>query len=320
MRVGRVWMWGLGSLAILTATACGGRNGDDGGAILTLVTPAGTRPGVASAVPSGTPIPAPELLLSATEIYQSGATLASVTGQVTSGTVIFLGRTFPLTKGTQSMYAFVPSDTDDSPGPHPIRIDFTQANGTKGTLNDTVTLLKTRWTVDSLTFSESQTDTLLDPKVIAAELATLKAVYAKVTPEKLWAGAWQLPLDGPITARYGEQRSINGSGPSGHHGGTDIGVIVGTPVKATNRGRVVLARQLQVRGNMVIIDHGGGLFSGYAHMSTLNVAEGQMVEAGELIGMSGNTGLSTGAHLHWEMSSGGILLDALRFTDGTNGF
>ena len=320
MRVGRGWIWGTGALALLAAAACGGGNGDDGGAIVTLVTPAGTKPGAASAVASGTPIPAPELLLSATEIFQSGAVLASVTGQVASGTVTFLGRTLPLTKGTKSIYAFVPTDTEDAPGPHPIRIDFTQPNGTKGTLNDTVTVLKTKWTVDSLEFTDAQTEALLDPKVIAAELATLKAVYTKVTAEKLWAGAWQLPLDGPVTSRYGEQRSVNGSEPSGHHGGTDIGVPQGTPAHATNRGKVVLARQMQVRGNMVIIDHGGGLFSGYAHLSALNVTEGQMVEAGDVIGMSGNTGLSTGAHLHWEMSSAGVLLDALRFTDGTNGF
>ena len=320
MRADWGWIWALGSLTLLAASACGGGRGDDGGAIVTLVTPAGTRPGVASAVPSGTPTPAPELILSSVEVYQSGATLASVTGQVTSGTVTFLGRTLPLTKGTQSLYAFVPADTGDAPGPHPIRIDFTQANGSKGTLNDTVTVLKTPWTVDSLTFTDSQTETFLDPKVIAAELATLKAVYAKVTPEKLWLGAWQLPLDGPLTARHGEQRSINGSSPSGHHGGTDFGASIGTPVRATNRGRVALVRQLQVRGDMVIIDHGGGLFSGYAHLSAFNVAEGQMVEAGDVIAMSGNTGLSTGAHLHWEMSTGGILLDALRFTDGSNGF
>ncbi|MEO6398706.1 MAG: M23 family metallopeptidase [Tepidiformaceae bacterium] len=320
MRVASSWAWGLSAALLLTAAACGGDTASDGGAVVTLVTPAGTRPGVASAVPSGTPIPAPELLLSAVQIYQAGSVLASVTGQVSSGTVTFLGRTLPLTRGTQSLYAFVPTDTEDAPGPHPIRIDFTQPNGTKGTLNDTVSVLKTQWTVDSLTFTESQTETLLDPKVVAAELATLKGVYAKVTVEKLWAGGWQLPLDGPITARFGEQRSINGSEPAGHHGGTDLGVSIGTPVHATNAGRVVLARQLQVRGNMVIIDHGGGLFSGYAHLSTLGVADGQAVEAGEVIGMSGNTGLSTGAHLHWEISSGGVLLDALRFTDGTNGF
>lgn len=319
MRRRRGWIWGLGLLALLASAACGGGS-SDGGAIVTLVTPAGPKPASASAVPSGTPLPAPALLLSATEIYQSGAVLASVTGPVSSGTVTFLGRTLPLTRGTQSYYAFVPSDTDDPPGPHPIRIDFTQPNGTKGTLNDTVTLLKTQWTLDSLKFTDTQTETLLDPKVIAAELATLKGVYSKVTPEKLWTGAWLLPLEGPVTSRYGEQRSINGSDPSGHHGGTDIGVPIGTPVHATNRGRVVFARLLQVRGNMVIIDHGGGLFSGYAHMSAINVTEGQLVDAGEVIGLSGNTGLSTGGHLHWEISSGGVLLDALRFTDGSNGF
>ncbi len=320
MRAGRGWIWGLAAVASLSALACGGGSSDDGGAVVTLVTPAGTKAGMASAVASRTPIPAPELLLSATEIYQSGATLASVTGEISSGTVIFLGRTFPLTKGSQSMYAFVPTDTDDAPGPHAIRVDFVQSNGTKGTLNDTITVLKTAWAVDSLTFTENQTETLLDPKVIAAELTTLKAVYTKITAEKLWTGGWQIPVDGSITARYGEQRSINGSAPSGHHGGTDIGVTVGTPVHATNRGRVVLARLMQVRGNLVILDHGGGLFSAYAHMSAINVADGQMVEAGEVIGSSGNTGLSTGAHLHWEMSSNGVLLDALRFTDGSNGF
>jgi murein DD-endopeptidase MepM/ murein hydrolase activator NlpD len=91
-------------------------------------------------------------------------------------------------------------------------------------------------------------------------------------------------------------------------------------VLATNSGRVVMARQMALRGNMVIIDHGGGLLSGYGHMSAFAVAEGQTVQAGDIIGYVGNTGLSTGAHLHWEMAAGGIVVDALRFTDGTDGF
>lgn len=309
---------GFGALLFGACSSAGG----DGGAIVTLVTPAGTSTvtPVPSPDASATPLPPPELLLSTIEVYQSGAVLASLTGQVASGSVTFLGRSFPLTKGTQSLYAFVPTDTDDPVGPQVLRVDFTQTNGAKGTISDDITVLKTRWTVDSLNFTESQTETLLDPTVVANELTLLKGVYTKVTPQKLWSGAWQLPVDGAITARYGEQRSINGSPPSGHHGGTDIGVIEGTPVHATNSGRVVLARQLHVRGNMIIIDHGGGLFSGYAHLSAINVTEGQMVATGDVIGASGNTGLSTGAHLHWEMSAGGILLDALRFTDGSNGF
>jgi murein DD-endopeptidase MepM/ murein hydrolase activator NlpD len=83
---------------------------------------------------------------------------------------------------------------------------------------------------------------------------------------------------------------------------------------------VVLAEPLAVRGNMVIIDHGGGVFSGYGHLSGFAVSAGQGVNGGDVIGYVGNTGLSTGAHLHWEMSVHGILVDALRWVDGRNGF
>ena len=180
-------------------------------------------------------------------------------------------------------------------------------------------MVATEWTIDAIEFDES-TSQLLDPKITAAELELVTGIYSKVTPAKLWDGAWHLPVQGPVTARYGEQRSINGSAPSGHHGGTDFGAEMGTQVLSTNAGRVVLARELKVRGNMIIIDHGGGLYSGYCHLSAIHVEEGQAVLAGEHIGDVGSTGLSTGAHLHWEMASQGVFLDALRFTDGTNGF
>ncbi len=307
--------------ATLFAAACGGGAGADNGGITTrLVTP--VNPDATPTLAPGespTPLVPPELVLSTVEVYQAGAVLVSVTGDVTSGTATFLGRSFKLAKGSQSMFAFVAVDTEDPAGPQPLKVDITLPNGSKGTLQDTITVLKTNWTVDSLEF-DSQTSELLDPKTTADELALLKTIYSGVTPEKLWDGPWLMPVNGVLTARYGEQRSINGSAPSGHHGGTDLGALEGTPVQATNSGRVVLAKQLKVRGNMVIIDHGGGLFSGYAHLSHIDVTEGQMVKGGDIIAESGNTGLSTGAHLHWEIASQGVWLDALRFTDGTNGF
>ena len=305
-------------LGIIAATACGGDSGDEITTRLITAVPADATPTLA---PGETPTPLvpPELVLSAVQVYQSGAVLVSVTGDVKAGTATFLGRTFTLEKGSQSMFAFVAVDTEDSPGPHPLRVDITMPNGSKGTLEDTITVLKTDWTVDSLEF-DSQTSELLDPKTNADELALLKAIYSGVTPAKLWDGPWLMPVNGVVTARYGEQRSINGSAPSGHHSGTDLGAMEGTPVTATNSGRVVLAKQLKVRGNMVIIDHGGGLFSVYCHLSEIDVTEGQMVHGGDVIALSGNTGLSTGAHLHWEIASQGVWLDALRFTDGTNGF
>ena len=82
----------------------------------------------------------------------------------------------------------------------------------------------------------------------------------------------------------------------------------------------MLAEELAVRGNMVIIDHGGGVFSGYAHLSALHVTAGQTVTGGDVIGLVGTTGLSTGPHLHWEMAVAGVLVDGLRWLDGTQGY
>ncbi|MCC7366653.1 MAG: M23 family metallopeptidase [Dehalococcoidia bacterium] len=299
------------------ASACGG--GGDGDAKLVFNSPSHTSVANASPTPTSTPIPPPELILSATTVYQAGAVLVSVVGEVTGGNVQFLGRTFPLAQGSQSLYTFVPVDAEDAPGDHPLRVDFVLSNGSQGHVDETISVISAQWTVDAIDVPESQTG-LLDPRVGADELELLNSVYAKVTPQKLWTGPWAVPTAGALTTRFGEQRSYNGSEPSGHHGGTDIGAAEGTPVYATNTGRVVLARELRLRGNMVVVDHGGGLFSGYAHMSAFSVAEGQFVQQGDLIGYVGNTGLSTGAHLHWEMSAGGVLVDGMRFTDGTNGF
>ena len=307
----------LGALAL---SACGDAGAED------RISVKHVTPQVSDATPTlapgetPTPLVPPELVLSTIDVYQSGAVLVSVTGDVSGGSATFLGRSFKLAKGSQSMFAFVGVDTEDAPGLHDLQVDVTLANGSKATLQDQINVRSTEWTVDSLEFTDEQTQTLLDPNVTAAEYALLKKLYSGVTPEKLWDGPWRLPIDGPVTARYGEQRSINGSAPSGHHGGTDFGAELGTPVLSTSAGRVVLARELKVRGNMVVIDHGGGVYSGYSHLGAIHVKELQEVEAGEHIGDVGSTGLSTGAHLHWEMASQGIFLDALRFTDGSNGF
>ncbi len=315
------WLLGLvAGVAALAAAACSA-GADDGEITVRMVTPAGPSP-TATLAPgvSPTPLVPPELVLSTVEVYQAGAVLVSVTGDIIGGQVEFLGRKYPLTPGARSQYTFVPVDTDDPPGAHRLVADVRMPNGTRGTLEATVTVLPTEWTVDYLEFTDEQTAALLDPQVVADELALLRSIYVRVTPQKYWDGAWQIPVLGAVTARFGEQRSINGGPPAGHHGGTDFGAEVGTPVAATNAGVVVLARELRVRGNMVIIDHGGGLYSGYAHLHEIAVAEGDRVEAGQIIGTVGNTGLSTGAHLHWEIAAHGVLLDALRFTDGTNGF
>ncbi|GBD24333.1 Murein DD-endopeptidase MepM [bacterium HR29] len=313
----RTFLLGLAGLA---AAACSGRASEP--AVQLRVRTPDPSPAAAfyEPTPTPTPIPPPELVLSSTESSQAGAILVSVTGGVVRGTLRFLERQYALIQGARSLYTFVGIGILDPPGTHPLRVEVVLPNGSTGTLEAAIAVAPTEWEVDYVEFTPDQVATYLDPAVVRAEEARLAEVYAAETPRKLWDGPWLLPVDGPVTTHFGQQRSVNGGPPSGHHSGVDIGAPEGTPVVASNGGRVALAEPLAVRGNMVILDHGGGVLSGYGHLSGFAVSAGQAVSAGDLIGYVGNTGLSTGAHLHWEMSVHGILVDALRWVDGRNGF
>lgn len=316
----KVWWTALvAAVLVVVASACGGGGERRPDVIVKISTPAASASPTAPAADPSAQIDPPELVLSTTDVFQGGAVLVSVVGQLSGGSVTLFGVEHTLLQGERSKYTFIGVPVDQEPGPYTMTIGFTLSNGTKGTMPADITVLATDWTVDSLTFTEGQTESFLDAQVMSDEEAQLEEVYATDSDAKLWNGPWQIPVDGPVTARFGEQRSINGGEPEGHHAGTDLGVPEGTPVHAANSGVVVMARQMALRGNFIVIDHGGGLLSGYGHLSQFSVAEGQHVEAGQVIGLVGNTGLSTGAHLHWEMSVDGVLVDAWRFVDGTNG-
>lgn len=110
------------------------------------------------------------------------------------------------------------------------------------------------------------------------------------------------------TSYFGDKRTYtytNGKSSSSFHYGNDYGVPTGTEVRACAEGRVVMAETRISTGWSVVIEHLPGLYSLYYHMNELNVKEGDMVKAGDLIGKSGATGLATGPHLHWEMRLNG---------------
>ncbi|SHE82556.1 murein hydrolase activator EnvC family protein [Caloramator proteoclasticus] len=93
------------------------------------------------------------------------------------------------------------------------------------------------------------------------------------------------------------------------HNGMDIAVPTGTPIYSMAKGEVIIAQYMKSYGNVVIIDHGDGLTSTYAHLSKISVSVGQVVEKGQMIGKSGNTGLSSGPHLHFEIRKNGVPVD-----------
>jgi murein DD-endopeptidase MepM/ murein hydrolase activator NlpD len=133
----------------------------------------------------------------------------------------------------------------------------------------------------------------------AEDQKKLRAIYASTSPEKLWTGAFRIPLDGVKTGgNFGKRRVLNGKSNS-PHSGVDLPSPTGTPVHAAQGGRVVLAEELYFAGNTVVIDHGLGVYTLYGHFSEIDAKVGDEVKVGDLIGKVGATGRVTGPHLHW---------------------
>jgi murein DD-endopeptidase MepM/ murein hydrolase activator NlpD len=132
-----------------------------------------------------------------------------------------------------------------------------------------------------------------------AERQRLRTIFATITPERLWDGPFHYPLTGITTGgNFGKRRILNGKAGS-PHGGVDFPAPAGTPILAAQRGRVVLAEPLYFSGNTVIVDHGLGLYTFYAHFESISVQAGDLVDTGAVLGKVGATGRVTGPHLHW---------------------
>ncbi|MCY3842147.1 MAG: M23 family metallopeptidase [Acidobacteria bacterium] len=145
---------------------------------------------------------------------------------------------------------------------------------------------------------------------IQREAQEVAAIFEVSSAERLWSGGFRKPVPGPATSSFGRRSVFNGQ-PRNPHSGTDFRSGAGTPVRAPNGGRVVLTGNQYFSGNVVILDHGWGLYSYFAHLSTIDVAEGDLVARGEVVGAVGATGRVTGAHLHWTLRLNEARVDPL---------
>jgi murein DD-endopeptidase MepM/ murein hydrolase activator NlpD len=144
-------------------------------------------------------------------------------------------------------------------------------------------------------------------KETAQDKIIKQQIFSRVTPEREWSGSFLPPVDARISDVFGTQRKFNGE-VQGTHQGLDFAVPAGTPVAALNSGTVVLARFMFFEGNCVVIDHGQGLMTLYLHFSEFKVKEGDHVNRGQIIGLSGGTGRATGPHLHVAVRWQGVYL------------
>lgn len=158
-----------------------------------------------------------------------------------------------------------------------------------------------------------ENEDLLSEAVENEEIDLIVRTTKKFNPVKSWGDSLSLPAAATMNGVFGTIRSYNGSPFNRFHRGVDFAGAPGTPVLAAANGTVVIADALNIRGNTVVIDHGWGVYTLYAHQNILNVAPGDSVISGQVIGTIGSTGRITGPHLHWEVWINGVSVDPLQW-------
>jgi murein DD-endopeptidase MepM/ murein hydrolase activator NlpD len=201
-------------------------------------------------------------------------------------------------------------DLDITPGPHPVVVTASTAAGPLESTYE-LTVQPKKFPTRRLFVDEA----LVNPPPsalprIAAEAKEQQAIWDTPATSRLWSARFVRPVAQAANSAFGTRSVFNGQ-PRGAHGGADFLSPAGTPVKAPNAGRVMLAKDLYFAGNTVIIDHGLGVFSFLCHLSKINVEVGDMVTPGQIIGLVGATGRVTGAHLHWTVKVSGARVDPL---------
>ncbi len=147
---------------------------------------------------------------------------------------------------------------------------------------------------------------------VRREKKEIRRIYAGSSDTRLWYGSFKNPLASDTTSAFGTRRLFNGQHRS-YHRGTDFRARIGTPVYGSNSGTVRLAKNLFYSGNIVIVDHGMGIFTNYAHLSKIQVTAGQQIAKGHQIGLSGASGRVSGPHLHWAVKVNAVYVDPLQF-------
>jgi len=199
-----------------------------------------------------------------------------------------------------------------TPGAQPLVVSIRSEDHQEVSLTTQVYVLEGEFDYESLRFSPTVRK-LLDPEILRKEALRLAEMYGAFTPQIRWEGAFDWPIEARITSPFGTRRQYEG-GPLTYHAGVDLRGPDDAVIRAPAAGVVVLADELLVRGGAVILDHGAGVFTGYYHLSGIEVEEGQTVSRGDALGIQGATGLVTGPHLHWEMRVGGMAVNALEWT------
>jgi hypothetical protein len=231
--------------------------------------------------------------------------------QVTALTGNFLGQdlSFRLSQSCHCWYALAGVSLATKPGRYTLRVEGTGPGEKKAGMSYMAAIAVAHYPSSTLKVAPGFVE---PPKEELARIeedqAIKKRAFAVTLPEPEWKGRFQPPAEAEVSGVFGSARVFNGVKKS-QHTGLDFRVTTGTPIVASNSGKIILARGLYFEGNCVMIDHGQGLITLYLHLAEIKVKEGEAVEKGQLLGLSGGTGRATAPHLHFAVRWRGEYLD-----------
>jgi murein DD-endopeptidase MepM/ murein hydrolase activator NlpD len=261
-----------------------------------------------------------ELSLEPPVIDNGGAALLRWSGETPSLAVArFNGRLYYLRAVPEGALALLGTDLELAAGSYPVAVTVVDRRGEARFFDRSLEVRQAPRPVERLTLPPAMV-TPRDPAVLKRleqERALLAELYARQTTPPLW-DSFRTPVSDPVGSPFGLRRILNGQ-PKSPHAGVDFRSPAGTAVRAAARGRVAFAGELYYTGRTVILDHGAGLFSLYAHLQTLGCSPDAVLEAGAVLGTVGSTGRSTGPHLHWGVKLRGDRLDPLALTELLSG-
>ncbi|WP_373541003.1 M23 family metallopeptidase [Chamaesiphon sp.] len=228
----------------------------------------------------------------------------------TSPTVKVGSKTYPVFGvGANGLRAMIPTTPLEKPGDREVTI----SDGVSTTTLK-VTVTDRKFPIQRINFSPGKAGI----QATELELKQVTAFKATVSPDKLWDGKFIAPNQGKTSSPYGVRRYYNGEfAKDYYHRGLDYAGAAGSAVVAPAGGKVVLVgyenKGFRVHGNVVGVDHGQGVVSIFMHLSKIKVAAGQLLAAGDRIGAIGNTGASTGPHLHWGLYVNAVSVDPVQW-------
>ena len=206
-------------------------------------------------------------------------------------------------------YGIAGISLETRPGTHALELKGTTARQEEVSISKTLTVRAAKYPSVAVTVAKKYTEPSKEQLARIQEDKSVKQdVFQHTDPAREWAGRFRAPVNASVSDVFGTRRTFNGKTQSLHQG-LDYAVPTGTPVSAANAGTVLLAGPLYFEGNCVVLDHGQGLLTLYLHLSEIKVKQGERIEAGQPIGLSGGTGRATGPHLHLAVRWQGVYLN-----------